>query len=384
MVTAAVALSLVLMGAAPAWSAGGSGGGRAPGNDGNRAAVARLVLTASSATTAPADPVTFVARGYDRAGRDLGDVTAATALSIDPDGSCSGARCSASRPGRHSVTATLRHGAHAVSDSTVLTVLAPPEPRATPKPTTTPRPGTTPTPPPRASTPTPRPTAPGKAPTTPPPAEHSPGPHDPSTSRTPTPPPSTETQPLTPTDPTRVTTPGERPLEGSRLVLSPARTLAHPGEPVTYTARIRAADGTDLGDVTARTSVEIAFSGAGSAGPPHHDGSCSATTCTGTHFGRHTLTGTAQLDGVTLTGSAALQVVPRLRWAVPLHRLATVRLSPATSVVEAGVARVYTATGYDSNHRLLGDVTALTTFSIGPDGSCVRRPAPPRRPGPTP
>ena len=75
---------------------------------------------------------------------------------------------------------------------------------------------------------------------------------------------------------------------------------------------------------------------------------------------------------MTLTGSAALQVVPRLRWAVPLNRLATVVLSPATSVVEAGVERAYTATGYDSHHRLLGDVTALTTFSIGPDGSCVR------------
>ena len=155
-------------------------------------------------------------------------------------------------------------------------------------------------------------------------------------------------------------------------MLSPARTLAHPGEPVTYTARVRAADGTDLGDVTARTSVAIAFSGASSARPPHQDGSCSATTCTGTHFGRHTLTGTARLDGVTLTGSAALQVVPRIRWAVPLNRLATVRLSPATSVVEAGVERVYTATGYDSNQHVLGDVTALTRFSIGPDGSCVR------------
>ena len=77
-------------------------------------------------------------------------------------------------------------------------------------------------------------------------------------------------------------------------MLSPARTFAHPGEPVTYTARVRAADGADLGDVTARTSVAIAFSGASSAGPPHQDGSCSATTCTGTHFGRHTLTGTAQ------------------------------------------------------------------------------------------
>ena len=153
-------------------------------------------------------------------------------------------------------------------------------------------------------------------------------------------------------------------------MLTPVRTFAHPGEPVTYTARAVDADGDDLGDVTPLATVTITFS-AGANTAPRPDGACTATTCTADRYGRHTITGAAEVDGATLTGTAALQVVPRIRWRVPLDRLATVELTPASSVVEVDGERAYTATGYDSDHRLLGDVTAVTAFEIGPDGSCA-------------
>ena len=46
-------------------------------------------------------------------------------------------------------------------------------------------------------------------------------------------------------------------------------------------------------------------------------------------------------------------------------------LSPSTATVASGVAQTYTATGFDQYGNSLGDVTASTTFSIGPDGSCT-------------
>jgi hypothetical protein len=51
-----------------------------------------------------------------------------------------------------------------------------------------------------------------------------------------------------------------------------------------------------------------------------------------------------------------------------LHHLA---LSPATSSATAGGSRAFTAQGRDSSDNSLGDVTAGTTFTIAPNGSCT-------------
>ncbi len=51
--------------------------------------------------------------------------------------------------------------------------------------------------------------------------------------------------------------------------------------------------------------------------------------------------------------------------------LASLSLSPASSSVTAGGSRSYMATGLDQYGNSLGDVTAQTTFSISPDGSCT-------------
>src|SRR6185369_10698794 len=46
-------------------------------------------------------------------------------------------------------------------------------------------------------------------------------------------------------------------------------------------------------------------------------------------------------------------------------------ISPATATIAAGGSQAYTAEGFDAANNSLGDVTAATTFSIGPNGSCT-------------
>jgi hypothetical protein len=64
------------------------------------------------------------------------------------------------------------------------------------------------------------------------------------------------------------------------------------------------------------------------------------------------------------TGSQTVTVGPST-----LDHLA---LTPASASITAGGSRSYTATGFDQSNNSLGDVTANTTFSIAPNGSCTR------------
>ena len=337
----------------------------------SRAPLARLVLTAAASTTTPGQLVAVRAHGYDAAGRDLGDVTASTAYSIDPDGTCAWCpvRCGPPRPAhrdghrrprcppghrqhhdhRHRAGRAVAFGL-ALARGLALALRYRPAPARAPPPDP------------------PAPADPAHAR-----AHRDPGaPRHPGSWRVER---QDDTGPRRP-DPAGApagptATPGsDRRSPAAGLVLTPVRTFAHPGEPVTYAARAVDADGEDLGDVTPLATVTITFSaGANTANRP--GGACTATTCTAERYGRHTITGVAEVDGATLTGTAALQVVPRIRWRVPLDRLATVEPTPASSVVDVDGERAYTATGYDSDHRLLGDVTAVTAFEIGPDGSCA-------------
>jgi hypothetical protein len=46
-------------------------------------------------------------------------------------------------------------------------------------------------------------------------------------------------------------------------------------------------------------------------------------------------------------------------------------ISPESATISAGGSQAYTAEGFDASNNSLGDVTASTTFSIVPDGSCT-------------
>ena len=50
---------------------------------------------------------------------------------------------------------------------------------------------------------------------------------------------------------------------------------------------------------------------------------------------------------------------------------ATIGLTPATATVAAGTAQGYVVTAYDGNGNATGDVTASSTLTIAPDGSCT-------------
>lgn len=66
--------------------------------------------------------------------------------------------------------------------------------------------------------------------------------------------------------------------------------------------------------------------------------------------------------------------VPRYPFVPPTvpPTLTRLRLTPASQTIVAGGSQTYTATGLDASGNSLGDVTAATTFSISPDGSCTK------------
>lgn len=97
------------------------------------------------------------------------------------------------------------------------------------------------------------------------------------------------------------------------LLLSPTRSFITSGGKQTYTAEGFDAAGHDLGNVTARTTFSIHFSASNTGSASRSEGSCSNASCTARKLGRHTVTGTVLSQGHRITGTAALQVVPRPR-----------------------------------------------------------------------
>jgi peptidoglycan/xylan/chitin deacetylase (PgdA/CDA1 family) len=70
------------------------------------AALDHMTLAPSSASVASGVGQTYTATGFDKYNNSRGNVTAGTAFSIAPDGSCSAATCSAGAVGAHTVTGT--------------------------------------------------------------------------------------------------------------------------------------------------------------------------------------------------------------------------------------------------------------------------------------
>jgi hypothetical protein len=217
-----------------------------------------LALSPTPATISSGGSQSYTAEGRDQYENVLGDVTAGTTFSIAPDGSCSGATCSATKAGPHTVTGTNggKSGTASltVSASTVL----------------------------------------------------------------------------------------------DHIVVSPASATIASGGSQSYTAQGFDAGGNSLGDVTAGTSFSIA-----------PDGSCSGNVCSATAVGTHTVTATD--NGKTATSTLN----------VTAGALDHMVISPTLSTVNPGVSQAYTTQGFDASNNSLGDITSLTTFTIAPDGSCL-------------
>jgi Invasin, domain 3/IPT/TIG domain len=72
------------------------------------AALDHLVLSPASATVAAGASQAYTATGFDAYGNNLGNVTAQATFDIGPNGACTGASCSATTAGVHTVTATYQ------------------------------------------------------------------------------------------------------------------------------------------------------------------------------------------------------------------------------------------------------------------------------------
>jgi hypothetical protein len=81
-----------------------------------------LTLAPSSALIAPDDSQAYSADGFDQYDNALGDVTADTTFTIDPDGACAANLCTASLEGTHTVTGSSL----GATSSAVLTVSSTP------------------------------------------------------------------------------------------------------------------------------------------------------------------------------------------------------------------------------------------------------------------
>jgi len=86
-------------------------------------------------------------------------------------------------------------------------------------------------------------------------------------------------------------------------------------------------------------------------------------TATDTTVQTVTYTATDTTDATTVTQTAAVNFA-----AGPLDHIV---LSPASATITAGATQAYTVQGYDAANNPLGDLTASTTFTIAPDGSCT-------------
>jgi hypothetical protein len=71
------------------------------------AALEQLALDPAVGSIGAGAAQIYTVRGFDRLGNELGDFTAKTAFSIQPNGSCAGPSCTASKAGEHTVTGTV-------------------------------------------------------------------------------------------------------------------------------------------------------------------------------------------------------------------------------------------------------------------------------------
>ncbi|UUW90186.1 hypothetical protein [Pimelobacter simplex] len=132
-----------------------------------------------------------------------------------------------------------------------------------------------------------------------------------------------------------------------RIGLDPATATVPAGEAVDLTATAYDAYDNVIGDVTDRTAFA-----------PGPGATCVAQRCSSTVAATYPVTGT--LDG--RSAEARLTVV-----AGPVDRIT---LSPGRATIEAGRTRAFTAAGFDAYGNETGDLTGATTFTSTAPGTC--------------
>jgi len=300
-----------------------------------------LVLSPASATITAGGSQAYTAQGRDQFDNSLGDATSTTTFSIAPNGSCSGATCTASVAGAHTVTGTNSGKTGAASlqvNSGALDHIV-----VSPSSATITAGGSQ-----------------GYAAQAFDAANNSLGDVTASTTFTMAPDGSCTGSTCTATVAGAHTVTGTdaaktstvpltvNPAALDHLALSPASATLTAGGSRSYSAQGRDQYDNSLGDVTATTTFTIA-----------PDGSCAAAVCTASTAGTHTVRGTSSVGAA---GTASLQITA--------GSLDHITMSPSTAKIASGGSQAYSVQGFDSFNNPLGSVTAATTFSIAPDGSC--------------
>src|SRR5205823_431347 len=311
-----------------------------------------LALSPASASITAGGSQTFSADGRDQFDNSLGDITASTTFTIGPDGSCTGATCTASTAGAHTVTGTnsvkSANAALQVTTAAVDHIVVAPSTATI--------------------------TAGDSSSFTAEAFDASGNSLGDVTDRT--------TFSISPngscagaactatvagahtvtaaySGKTSAATLNVNPAALDHLVLSPASATITAGGSQAYTAQARDRYENSLGDATSSSSFTI--------GP---NGSCAAAVCGASVAGAHTVSAT--LAGAT--GTTSLQV--------NAGSLDHIAISPASATIAVGSSQSYTAQGFDSFNNSLGSVTSATTFSISPEGTCSGSTCTPNAGGP--
>lgn len=301
--------------------------------------LASIALTPDIASITAGATQAFSAEGFDAAGNSLGDVTPSITLSITPNGSCTGAACTATVAGVHTVTATAPGGE---SDTATLTVNAGPLDSIAIAPA--------------SSTIT---AGQSQAYTTTGSDQHgnSLGPVPATLAITPNGTCSAASCSATIAGPHTVTasysgksvaaalgvTAG--PTAGIEVV--PGESSIIFGDAQTYAVNGVDAFGNPTGDLTAGTVFSIV-----------PDGSCSGATCTPATVGDHTV----QAIRGGLSDTAILHVLS--------SAIARIELLPGTATITAGGTQAYTVQAFDAGNAPLGDITSSSVISITTPGTC--------------
>ncbi|MEP6909071.1 MAG: carbohydrate binding domain-containing protein, partial [Actinomycetota bacterium] len=303
--------------------------------------VDHLTLSPASATISAGGSQAYTAEGFDQYSNSVGDITATTTFTIAPNGSCTGATCTASVAGAHTVTGTnsgktataslqVSSGAldHIVISPSSATITAGASQTYTAQGFDAANNSLGDVTALTSFTIAPNGSCTGNSCTATVAGAHT----------------------VTGTDAGKTSTASLTVNAGAldHLALSPASATISAGGSQAYTAQGRDQFDNSLGDVTSSTTFTIA-----------PNGSCSGATCTASVAGAHTVTGTDSGK----TGTASLQV--------NAGSLDHLTLSPVSATIQSGASQSYTATGFDQFNNMLGDVTAGTTFTIAPDGSCT-------------
>jgi len=310
---------------------------------------ARIDLLPATYTIAAGAKRTYQAMAYDTRGNKLGDLADVAIFAISPDGSCERNVCTATRPGEHTITATLPIDPVSVSATAILRVepgdpaslyLGPSTWTITSGSSILYRVGgydaggndlgdlagrATLTIKPEGS-------CAGTSCTATKPGEH------------------VVTATLVGSD---LSTQANLRVESgpvAALDLRPRSSTIGAGGSRSYTVEGIDSYGLPLGDVTAKATLTIT-----------PEGTCTRTSCTATLPGRYVVT--ASIPGTAITAEASLYVEP--------GRVARLALDPAGSSIGAGGSQTYSVRGFDADQNQLGDLTSRASFSIAPDGSCV-------------